>query len=240
MCQGFSHFSGFLHHFVLAKLSTSRIKVNCAKLTCYIQYFVNVNVVISHSFLRVMGKRGLYLVPMTSLCFYGNRRMRRSQSRDWRGISSWSTRCSSHQMADWSPARLSTSPSRCGMEKLASTYQPNVYPRIVHIYLTRWQTDCQRVFWQVRQGVGWKNWHVCIIETINSLSWHKPPLLLMCDIFSLWIKTNHLLRPFCRGHALVKNSKRPPDFRLSNRHSSTQDFIALDFLCAAVPLQSFP
>ena len=28
MCQGFSHFSAFLHHFVLAKLATSSIKVN--------------------------------------------------------------------------------------------------------------------------------------------------------------------------------------------------------------------
>ena len=28
MCQNFSHFSGFLHHFVLAKLATSNIKVN--------------------------------------------------------------------------------------------------------------------------------------------------------------------------------------------------------------------
>ena len=27
MCQGFSHFSGFLHHCVLAKLATSSIKV---------------------------------------------------------------------------------------------------------------------------------------------------------------------------------------------------------------------
>ena len=27
MCQGFSHFSGFLHHFVLAKLTTSSIRV---------------------------------------------------------------------------------------------------------------------------------------------------------------------------------------------------------------------
>ena len=28
MCQGFSHFSGFLHQFVLAKLATSSIRVN--------------------------------------------------------------------------------------------------------------------------------------------------------------------------------------------------------------------
>ena len=27
MCQGFKHFSGFLHHFVLAKLATSSIRV---------------------------------------------------------------------------------------------------------------------------------------------------------------------------------------------------------------------
>ena len=31
MCQGFSHFSFFLHHFVTAKLATSsiRVKVKC-------------------------------------------------------------------------------------------------------------------------------------------------------------------------------------------------------------------
>ena len=28
MCQGFSHFSGFLHDFVLAKLATSSMRVN--------------------------------------------------------------------------------------------------------------------------------------------------------------------------------------------------------------------
>ena len=28
MYQGFSHFSGFLHHFVLAKLASSSIRVN--------------------------------------------------------------------------------------------------------------------------------------------------------------------------------------------------------------------
>ena len=27
MCQGFSHFSGILHHFVLAKLATTSIRV---------------------------------------------------------------------------------------------------------------------------------------------------------------------------------------------------------------------
>ena len=27
MCQGFNHFSGFLHHFVLAKLASSSIRV---------------------------------------------------------------------------------------------------------------------------------------------------------------------------------------------------------------------
>ena len=27
MCQGFSHFSGFLHQFILAKLATSSIRV---------------------------------------------------------------------------------------------------------------------------------------------------------------------------------------------------------------------
>ena len=39
-----------------------------------------------------------------------------------------------------------------------------------------------------------------------------------------------------RGQASV----RPPDIRFLNRHSPTQDLIALDFLNAAVPLQSFP
>ena len=35
MCQGFSHFSGFLHHFVLAKLATSSIRVNINRVkTC--------------------------------------------------------------------------------------------------------------------------------------------------------------------------------------------------------------
>ena len=29
-CQGFSHFTGFFHHSVLAKLATSSIRVNCA------------------------------------------------------------------------------------------------------------------------------------------------------------------------------------------------------------------
>ena len=28
MCQGFSHFTGFLHHFVLAKLATTIINVS--------------------------------------------------------------------------------------------------------------------------------------------------------------------------------------------------------------------
>ena len=42
-----------------------------------------------------------------------------------------------------------------------------------------------------------------------------------------------------RGQALVKNSKRPPDFSSSNIHSPTQDPIALDFLNASVPQQFF-
>ena len=32
MCQGFSHFSGVLHHFVLAKLATTGIRVNMHKI----------------------------------------------------------------------------------------------------------------------------------------------------------------------------------------------------------------
>ena len=39
MCQGFSHFPGLMHTFVLAKLATSGIRVNCysvALLDCYI------------------------------------------------------------------------------------------------------------------------------------------------------------------------------------------------------------
>ena len=39
-----------------------------------------------------------------------------------------------------------------------------------------------------------------------------------------------------RGQALVKNSKRPQDFRFSNIHSLTQDPIALDFLNAIFSL----
>ena len=37
MCQGFGHFSGFLHHFVLAELAISSIRVNqtAAILTWY-------------------------------------------------------------------------------------------------------------------------------------------------------------------------------------------------------------
>ena len=42
-----------------------------------------------------------------------------------------------------------------------------------------------------------------------------------------------------QGQALVKNPKRPLDFRFSNGHSPNQDLIALDFQNAAVPLQSF-
>ena len=42
-----------------------------------------------------------------------------------------------------------------------------------------------------------------------------------------------------RGQALIKNSKRPPDFRFSNCHSPTQDCIVLNFLNAAVlPLKT--
>ena len=42
-----------------------------------------------------------------------------------------------------------------------------------------------------------------------------------------------------RDQALVKKSKKPPVFGFSNRHSPTQDLIVLDFLNAAVLLQSF-
>ena len=34
MCQGFSHFSGFLHHSVLAKLDASSIRVNDCTSQC--------------------------------------------------------------------------------------------------------------------------------------------------------------------------------------------------------------
>ena len=51
--------------------------------------------------------------------------------------------------------------------------------------------------------------------------------------YSCWFEVR-----LCRGQALVKNSKRPPDFRFSNFHSPTQYFISLDFLNATVPLQS--
>ena len=49
----------------------------------------------------------------------------------------------------------------------------------------------------------------------------RARILLKCDILH-------------RGQALVKQSKRPPDSRFSNRHSSTKDLIALNFLNAAV------
>ena len=45
MCQGFSNFSGFLHHFISAKLATSsiRAKVGCIKnLTSIYTYIVAV------------------------------------------------------------------------------------------------------------------------------------------------------------------------------------------------------
>ena len=48
------------------------------------------------------------------------------------------------------------------------------------------------------------------------------------------------LDPDYRCHALVKNTKRPPDFRFSNRHSLTQYLIVLGFLNAAVLLEFFP
>ena len=39
MCQGFSHFSGFLHHFVLAKLANSSISVNSYMFDQHLRYF---------------------------------------------------------------------------------------------------------------------------------------------------------------------------------------------------------
>ena len=45
---------------------------------------------------------------------------------------------------------------------------------------------------------------------------------------------------FTKWSGLVKNSTRPPDFWFSKRHSPTQEHIAVDFLNATVPLQSFP
>ena len=38
MCQGFSHFSGFLHHFLLAKVATSSIRVNSAQQCSLMSY----------------------------------------------------------------------------------------------------------------------------------------------------------------------------------------------------------
>ena len=40
MCQGFSHFSGFLHHLILAKLATSSIRVNPFILTAWVSWGV--------------------------------------------------------------------------------------------------------------------------------------------------------------------------------------------------------
>ena len=44
---------------------------------------------------------------------------------------------------------------------------------------------------------------------------------------------------YTRCQALVKDSKSPPEFRFSSRHNKSQDLVALDFLNAEVPLQSF-
>ena len=49
-------------------------------------------------------------------------------------------------------------------------------------------------------------------------------------------RVSMLFKDFSRGLALVKKSKRPPDFRFSNHHRPTEDLIALDFLM----LQSLP
>ena len=43
-----------------------------------------------------------------------------------------------------------------------------------------------------------------------------------------------------RGQVLTKNSWRQQDFWFSNRHSPTQDLIALALLNPVVPLESFP
>ena len=67
-----------------------------------------------------------------------------------------------------------------------------------------------------------------------SLLKHHFPLLSQAGK-CLW----DMLAPRFRGQALVKNCKRPPDFRFSNIHSPKQDPIVLDFLNAAVPPQFF-
>ena len=41
ICLGFSHFSGFLHHFVLAKFSTSSIRVQRVNNWSYTMYFLS-------------------------------------------------------------------------------------------------------------------------------------------------------------------------------------------------------
>ena len=43
MCQGFNHFVGFLHHFVLAKLNTSSTKVKREKISAdkLVQTYIN-------------------------------------------------------------------------------------------------------------------------------------------------------------------------------------------------------
>ena len=60
MCQGFSHFSGFLHHFVLAKFATSSISYileNCSYMNnvflknfdIYVRFLFFSAEVVSHS-----------------------------------------------------------------------------------------------------------------------------------------------------------------------------------------------
>ena len=39
ICQGFSHFSGFLHHFVSAKLGTCLFKYYMFRQFCYVQFW---------------------------------------------------------------------------------------------------------------------------------------------------------------------------------------------------------
>ena len=76
--------------------------------------------------------------------------------------------------------------------------------------------------------------------SFTKLSTYLKNLQALFSVFlcSWWSIQNENAVQRCRGQALVKNSKTPQDFRFSNRHSPTQDLIALYLLNGAVPLQS--
>ena len=53
ICQGFSHFSGFLHHLVSAKLATSSIRVNDSN-TLVIYIFAILRDIVGKGVLKVL------------------------------------------------------------------------------------------------------------------------------------------------------------------------------------------